>query len=108
MRSPRLRNGERGVEARTTFRWRSHAVLRDCRGRGPRRILGLQMRGSIMLTRRRLLSGAALAGLAALAGARRGSAFTLEPMPGPVKSIYALACKSPSLGDHALLIADAQ
>jgi len=61
-----------------------------------------------MLTRRALLSGAALAGLGAFAGARSAGAFTIEPMPGPVKSIYALACKSPSLGDHALLIADAQ
>jgi hypothetical protein len=67
-----------------------------------------QRQKAIMLTRRRLLSGAALGGLAAFASARRAGAFTIEPMPAPVKKAYALACKSPSLGDHATLIAEAQ
>jgi hypothetical protein len=61
-----------------------------------------------MLTRRRLLSGAAWGGLAALAGAGRARALTIEPMPAPVSQAYALACKSPSLSEHAMLIADAR
>ena len=63
-----------------------------------------------MLTRRQLMTGAAVGGLAAVLGGRRAAALTLEPMPAPVQQAYALACKSPAAsgGDHAALIADAQ
>jgi hypothetical protein len=62
-----------------------------------------------MLTRRRLLSGVALGGLAAVVG-RSAAAFTIEPMPKPVAGAFALACKplAGSGGDHNQLIADAQ
>jgi hypothetical protein len=62
-----------------------------------------------MLTRRGLLSGVALGGVAAIAG-RSAAAFTLEPMPKPVASAFALACRpltGPG-GDHSGLISDAQ
>ena len=63
-----------------------------------------------MLTRRQLMTGAAVGGLAAVLGGRRAAALTLEPMPAPVQQAYAFACKSPAAsgGDHAALIADAQ
>lgn len=67
-----------------------------------------------MLNRRQLLTGTAFGGVAAMlgtvAGPRAADAFTLQPMSDPVKSAYALACKTPAAsgGDHAALIADAQ
>ncbi len=63
-----------------------------------------------MLTRRKLMTGAALGGVAAALGARTAGALTREPMPAGVKAAYALACKVPAAGggDHAALIAEAQ
>jgi hypothetical protein len=63
-----------------------------------------------MLTRRKLMTGAALGGVAVVLGGRPVAALTSEPMPAGVKAAYALACKSPAAsgGDHAALIADAQ
>lgn len=66
-----------------------------------------------MLNRRQLMTGAALGGVAAIgtvAGARAAAAFTIEPMTTPVKSAFALACKTPAAagGDHVAMIADAQ
>ena len=67
-----------------------------------------------MLNRRQLMTGAAF-GSAAVAigtvvGARTAAAFTIEPMTAPVKSAFALACKTPAAsgGDHVAMIADAQ
>src|ERR1700751_5905328 len=62
-----------------------------------------------MLTRRALLSGVALGGVAVLA-ARSAAAFTVEAMPKAVAGAFALACKprAGSGGDHNQLIADAQ
>jgi hypothetical protein len=41
---------------------------------------------------------------------RSAAAFTIEPMTAPVKSAFALACKTPAAsgGDHVAMIADAQ
>lgn len=67
-----------------------------------------------MLNRRQLLTGTAFGGAAAALGAlaapRPAAAFTFQPMSDPVKSAYALACKTPAAtgGDHAALIAGAQ
>jgi hypothetical protein len=66
-----------------------------------------------MLNRRRILTGTAFGGIAAALGSlvrpRSAAALTLEPMPAPVQSAYALACKGPAAGGgHAALIADAQ
>jgi hypothetical protein len=61
-----------------------------------------------MLTRRDLLSGIALSGLATGLALRPAAAFTVEPMPKKVADIMALACKSGTSRDHALLIGDAQ
>jgi hypothetical protein len=66
-----------------------------------------------MLSRRQLMTSAALGGtvgLAALVRPRTAAAIDLEPMTDRVKSTYALACKAPAAGggDHAALIADAQ
>jgi len=67
-----------------------------------------------MFNRRQLMTGAAFGGAAAALGAfarpKAAAAFSLEPMPDPVKAAYALACKTPAAsgGDHAALIADAQ
>jgi hypothetical protein len=61
-----------------------------------------------MLTRRRLLGGAALGGIAAALGGRAAAAFTVEPMPKHVASAFALACKPLAGGDHGQLIADSQ
>jgi hypothetical protein len=62
-----------------------------------------------MLNRRQLMTGAAVGG-ATVVGARAAAAFTIEPMTAPVKSAFALACKTPaaSSGDHVAMIADAQ
>jgi|SRR5215468_5527306 len=67
-----------------------------------------------MLNRRQLLTGTAFGGaavaLGTLAAPRPAAAVTLQPMSDPVKSAYALACKTPAAtgGDHATLIAGAQ
>jgi hypothetical protein len=63
-----------------------------------------------MLTRRELLTGVALGGIAAGLGAREALAFSIEPMSKPVAAAFALACKpvSAGLGDHGQLIADVQ
>ena len=61
-----------------------------------------------MLTRRKLLSGIAVGGLAAGLAPRGAAALDLEPMPKPVADIMALACRPNSAGDHAALISDAQ
>ena len=53
-----------------------------------------------MLNRRQLLTGTAFGGAAATLGAlaapRPAAAFTFQPMSDPVKSAYALACKTPA------------
>jgi hypothetical protein len=67
-----------------------------------------------MLNRRQLMTGAAFGGAAVaigtVAGARAAAAFTIEPMTTPVKSAFALACKTPAAagGDHLAMISDAQ
>jgi hypothetical protein len=63
-----------------------------------------------MLTRRRLLTSAALGGIAAGLGARAALAFSIEPMSKPVQAVFALACKPAmaSGGDHGALIAAVQ
>jgi hypothetical protein len=67
-----------------------------------------------MLNRRQLMTGAAFGGAAAAIGVaalpRRAAAFSIEPMTAPVKSAFALACKTPAAagGDHLAMIADAQ
>lgn len=61
-----------------------------------------------MLTRRNLLSGIALNGLATGLALRSAGAFTVEPMPKKVADIMALACKPGTTGDHTQLIDDAQ
>ncbi len=67
-----------------------------------------------MLNRRQLMTGAAFGGAAAVIGVaalpRSAAAFTIEPMTAPVKSAFALACKTPAAagGDHVAMIADAQ
>jgi hypothetical protein len=63
-----------------------------------------------MLNRRKLLSGAALSAAVAALGGRAAFAFSSEPMPKPVATAFALACK-PAGGapaDHSQLIAAVQ
>jgi hypothetical protein len=67
-----------------------------------------------MLNRRQLMTGAAFGGAAAALGVaglpRNAAAFTIEPMTKPVKSAFALACKTPAAsgGDHVAMITEAQ
>ncbi len=63
-----------------------------------------------MLSRRQLMTGAALGGLAVALGARRALALTTEPMSAPLRAAYALACKplAGTGGDHAALISGTQ
>src|ERR1700730_11501246 len=61
-----------------------------------------------MLTRRRLLGGAALGGVAAILAGRTAAAFTVEPMPKHVASAFALACKPLPGVDPGQLITDSQ
>ena len=60
-----------------------------------------------MLTRRKLLTGAALGGIAAGLGGRAALAFSIEPMSKPVAAAFALACRpaAASGSDHSRLIA---
>jgi hypothetical protein len=63
-----------------------------------------------MLTRRELLTGAALGGVAAGLGGRAAMAFSVEPMSKPIAAAFALACKPAAAGgtDHSQLIAAVQ
>jgi hypothetical protein len=61
-----------------------------------------------MLTRRKLLSGIALGGLATGLAARPAAAFTTEPMPKHLADVMALACTSGNSAEHAQLVEDAQ
>ncbi len=63
-----------------------------------------------MLTRRALMTGAALGGIATGLGGRAAMAFSIEPMSKPIATAFALACKPAAAGgsDHSQLIADVQ
>jgi len=61
-----------------------------------------------MLTRRKLLSGIALGGLATGLAARPAAALTTEPMPKHLADVMALACTPGNSPEHAELVADAQ
>lgn len=63
-----------------------------------------------MLTRRELLTGVALGGVAAGLGARSALAFSVEPMTKPVAAAFALRCMPATAGggDHAQLVAAVQ
>ena len=61
-----------------------------------------------MLTRRKLLSGIALGGLATGLAARPVGAFTTEPLPKHLADAVALACKPGSNPEHTALVDEAR
>jgi hypothetical protein len=61
-----------------------------------------------MLTRRKLLSGIALGGLATGLAARPAAAFTTEPMPKHLADAVALACKPGNNPEHTELVEEAR
>jgi len=61
-----------------------------------------------MLSRRQLLIGSVLGGMAAGLGSRTASAFSIETTPRFAASAFVLACKPLGASDHGSLIASAQ
>jgi hypothetical protein len=63
-----------------------------------------------VFTRRKLLTGVALGGLAVGLGGRSALAFSVAPMTKPVAAAFALRCMPATAGggDHAQLIAAVQ